>query len=224
MPRAVTSFLILVVVGCCSQHSASAESQPLALPPPTTKPVNAPVAAVWFDVGYPPPPKPGEDVSQFEFRRLIVGVWSDGTVIWSDDRRTGGKPYYVGRIPPELVTRLLTSLNTVGLFDVRFRPPLIVDSSSTVIAAETDAPRQRQQLASSHDPPTTRPLLDVNEHGMSAIAPGEPRPARSAEFTRFMEVWAESRRLIESVVPEAHGKPMNEKLDKAVFDVGREKK
>jgi len=219
------SFLIAVagLMGCCA-HSGTASAEEIsALPAPTTRPANAPVTAVWFDIGYPPPPKPGEDVKQFEYRRLIVGVWSDGTVIWSDDRRTGGKPYCIGRVPPELVAKLLASLKTIGLFDVsegaRFGP----DSSYTVIAAQTPDGK-RQWLGSWHDPPTTRPLVVVGEHGMGVVAPADPRPKPSPEYQKFLEVWAESRRLIESVVPEAHGKPLNEKLDNVVFDVGREKK
>ena len=218
------AFLIVVggLIGCCA-HPGTAYAQAIpALPAPTTRPANPPVAAVWFNIGYPPPPKPGDDIKQLEFRRLIVGVWSDGTVIWSDDRSKGGKPYYIGRIPAELVAKLLASLKAVGLFELPDAPHFGPDSSYTVIAAQTPDGR-RQQLGSWHDPPTTRPLLVIGDRGMGVVPPGEPRPKPSPAYAHFLEVWAESRRLIESVVPEAHGQPMNEKLDNAAFDVGKKR-
>ena len=210
--------IVFVLLGCCRHDVASAGEIP-ALPPLATRPSTAPVAAVWYEISYPPPPKPGEELVP---RRLIVAVWPDGTVIWSDNRATGGKPYYIGRIPNELVTKLLASLKEVGLFDLpggaRFGP----DASYTVIAADADG--KRQWLGSWHDPPTTRPRVHVGEGGMSALAPAQPRPKHSPEYARFLEVWSESRRLIESVVPERHGKLLNEKLDDRVFDVGRERR
>src|SRR5947207_652182 len=119
MRRIAMPVLVLAVaIGCCRDRNSAAGAEIPALPPPATQSANAPVAAVWFDVGYPPPPKPGE-------------------------------------------------------------------------------------------------------HGMGSIAPAEPRPKLSPACAHFLEVWAESRRLIESVVPESNGKPLTEKLDPAVFDVAR---
>jgi hypothetical protein len=216
----ITRWLFIVAaIGCCRTSAAADAPAPS---PATTRPTNAPVAAVWFDAGYPPPLKPGEKLEDMEYRKLVVGVWSDGTVIWSDNRRTGGKPYHIGRIPNELVAKLLASLKTVGLFDVPDAPRFGPDSSYTVIAAQTDDGK-RIWLGSWHDPPTTRPLVVVSEQGMGVIAPAQPRGKPSPAYAHFLEVWAESRRLIESVVPEAQGRPMNEKLENTVFDVGREK-
>src|SRR5687768_3151575 len=137
---------------------------------PATVPASAPVAAVWYEPSGTRVLAPGEPL---EIHRLIVGVWSDGTVAWSDNRRTGGKPYWTGRIPRELVEKLLASLTTVGFFD----PPKVSgfgpDASITVIAAQ--AGERRQWMGSWHDPPTTRPRAVFSEHGISAVAPAEPR-------------------------------------------------
>ena len=179
------------------------------------KPV--PVAAVWYEQSGMTIPRPGE---KFEPHRLIVGVWSDGTVVWSDNRRKGGNPYWAGRIPPDLVARLLASLETVGFFDPSKISGFGPDASITVIAAQAD--QKRQWMGSWHDPPTTRPRAVFSEHGISAVAPGEPRPKPSADYQRFLETWAESRRLIESVVPEKSGRPL-ETLDERVFKTGRER-
>ena len=220
MKQVVIAMLSVVLLGCCGQRTARAADEPAALPAPTTRPTTAPVAAVWYDVGYPPPRRPGEE--RPEWRRLIVCVWADGTVVWSDDRARGGRPYHIGRIPGELRDQLVASLKAVGLLDipgeVRFGP----DASYTVIAAELDG--KRQWLGSWHDPPTTQPRLHVGQGGMSVLPPGEPRPKYTPDYARFRDVWSESRRLIESVVPERHGRPLNEELDAATFDVGRERR
>ena len=207
--RLFVLFSLTAVLGCSGSLAAAS---------PTTAPATRPVAAVWYQRSGMTILAPGE---KFEPHSLVVGVWGDGTVVWSDDRRTGGKPYWIGRIAPELVGKLLTSLQTVGFFE----PPKVSgfgpDASITVIAAQTD--QKRQWMGSWHDPPTTRPRAVFSEHGISAVAPGEPRPKPSAEYQRFLEVWAESRRLIESVVPEKSGQPLQTPLDEQTFRAGRER-
>jgi hypothetical protein len=207
--RAAVVLLTLLSAHALAAAAAAPASQPATAPSP------APVAAVWYEPSGTRVVAPGEPL---EIHRLIVGVWSDGTVVWSDNRRTGGKPYWTGRIPRELVEKLLASLTTVSFFEPSKISGFGPDASITVIAAQ--AGDRRQWMGSWHDPPTTRPRAIFSEHGISAAAPGEPRPKPSADYQRFIEVWAESRRLIESVVPERSGQPI-ETVDEKVFRVGR---
>ena len=201
--------VVLLTVLSAQGFAAAPASQP------ATALAVAPVAGVWYEPSGMRILAPGEPL---EIHRLIVGVWSDGTVVWSDNRRTGGKPYWTGRIPRELVEKLVASLTTVGFFEPTKISGFGPDATITVIAAQ--AGERRQWMGSWHDPPTTRPRLIVNEHGISAVEPGEPRPKPSADYQRFTEVWAESRRLIESVVPEKSGRPI-ETVDEKIYDVGR---
>ena len=205
IPAAV--LFLTAFVGCA--HKAAKTRDPVHVPPLP----QGPVAAVWFDVGYPPPGFQGE------MRRLIVGVWGDGQVVWSDDRARGGKPYRVGRIEPAKVAKLLADLEAGGLFEERREVYFGPDSSYTVIAAETSS--KRKWLGSWHDPAPKNPNVVVDEHGLSAVAPGQPRPKPSPEYARFLEVWKRSRELIESAIPTT-GEPL-ETLDAAVFQVGRAK-
>jgi len=207
---------VVVLMTLLSCHVfAAAAAAPASRP--ATAPASAPVAGVWYEPSGMRVLAPGEPL---EIHRLIVGVWSDGTVVWSDDRRTGGKPYWTGHIPHELVEKLLASLQTVGFFEPSKISGYGPDATITVIAAQTG--ERRQWMGSWHDPPTTRPRAIFSEHGISAVAPGEPRPKPSVDYQRFVEVWAESRRLIESVVPEKSGRPL-ETLDEKIFGVGRRK-
>jgi len=213
--RLVLLAALLAPFAC--ERSCFSASSPAGPPAPTTAPSTRPVAAVWYELSGMTVVKPGE---KFEPNRLIVGVWSDGTVVWSSDRRTGGKPYWTGKIAPELVAKLLASLKTVGFFEPSKISGFGPDASITVLAAQAD--EKRQWLGSWHEPATTRPRVIVSEIGISAIAPGEPRPKPSAEYQRFLDIWAESRRLIESVVPEQSGVPL-QALDEQVFQTGRDR-
>jgi hypothetical protein len=48
---------------------------------------------------------------------VIVVVWPDGRIVWSDDRIRGGPPYTVGEVDKEAVRELLAKLSRCGAFD-----------------------------------------------------------------------------------------------------------
>lgn len=48
--------------------------------------------------------------------RLILAVWNDGYVVWSEDRLRGGAPYHTGRTDPKRLDSLLSGLEQKGLF------------------------------------------------------------------------------------------------------------
>src|SRR5262249_36908689 len=137
--------LVTILLGCAPEAPApapTASSQPATLPA-------GPVAAIWFDVGYPPPGFTGE------MQRLIVGVWSDGKIVWSDDHAEGGKPYRIAQIDPARAAKLIDDLHQVGLFDEKRDTYVGPDASYTVIAANDG--QHRKHLGSWHDPPSTNP-------------------------------------------------------------------
>jgi hypothetical protein len=169
---------ILMVLLLASAIASAAE--------PTTRP--APVAAIWFESGYPVPGKRDD-----ETRKLIVGVWGDGTSVWSVAETGMGKPYKTARLDPAAVEKLVKDLDAIGFFgdeEVNHHrnryPP---DAGHTVMAAESGEKKQR--LALWRDPPKDR----------------------------FGEVWTKARKLIEELRP-AEGKPVEE-LDQRVFQLGR---
>jgi hypothetical protein len=204
----VVAIVLLVAGGCAHRAtvSPSPTSQPSTLPP-------GPVAAVWFDVGYPPPGFTGE------MQRLIVAVWGDGRVVWSDDRGRGGKPYHEGKVDPPKVEKLLADLEAAGLFteprEVNFGP----DASYTVVAADSGS--KRKWLGSWHEPRPQNPNIVIDERGMGVTQPGQPPRQPSPEYAHFLAVWKQSRALIEGVIP-AQGEAI-ETLDPAVFHLGRSK-
>jgi len=205
-----TVLTLSVLLGAFALTAWATEPAP-ATTAPASQPTSRPVVSIFYEHSYPPP-------GMKESRRLIIAVYADGTLRWSDDQAMGGAPYRAAHVSPERVTRLLDDLHALGFFtdpDVaHHRISYGPDASYTVLAAERGDARQR--LASWHDP-APRGSLIVTEHGLSAIQPGQPVPQASPSYHRFTQVWAQARKLIYDLLPTAE-----EPLDKRVFDVGRE--
>lgn len=163
-----------------------------AAPEPATQPATSrPVAAVWYEISYP---RPGETLT----RRLITGVWSDGTVVTSGDREHGGPPYTARKVDAASVKKLADDLDKMKFFSDeelnrhpnRYPP----DASYTAVAAAVGDKRQRLALWRA---PTTQP----------------------ADADHFMKQFIAARTLINQLGDEK-GEPV-EKIDESVFSLGR---
>jgi hypothetical protein len=56
------------------------------------------------------------DLEKDPITKLIVAVWGDGRIIWSQNRISGGAPYYSGNIEPKEIQSLLAKLKRDGYF------------------------------------------------------------------------------------------------------------
>ena len=208
MDLTTTAALLWLLMQTTASPATQSATTTTAPAPATTQPV----AAVWYQSSRPVDPG-GES------RRLIVGVWADGRVVWSDDGATGGKPYRTARIARDRVDQLLTDLGAAKFFGEARKVNFGPDASYTVLAAERGA--DRQWLGSWHEPPRgSKGRSVVTERGIVPVPPGEKPPEPSPDYRRYLGVWAKSRQAIEGVVPEA-GEPLEEELDVRVFNVGR---
>ena len=203
--------IVLTTMLAASLIAAAPERTATTTTAPSAAATSRPVVAITYEHGYPPP-------GMTEPRRLIIAIYADGELRWSDDQRIGGAPYRSARVTPARVTRLLDDLHAIGFFtdpdverhQVNFGP----DASYTVLAAERGDAKQR--LASWHDPAPGGFTL-VTEQGITTIKSGQPEPEPSKSYKQFTQVWAEARRLIYDVLPRSEGL-----VDPRVFDVGRE--
>jgi hypothetical protein len=180
----VRLLLATVLLGSVTSHAAAPATTQSAKEP-------TPVAAVWLEPGYPPP---GASVAS----RLIVGVWSDGTVVTGSDPARGGAPYTSRKIDAKRVDQLLADLDAMQFFtDEELKnhpnryPP---DASYTAVAAVAGDKRQRIAM---WRPPTTQP----------------------ADADHFVTQFIKARKLIERL-SETKGEPV-EKIDERVFRLGR---
>jgi hypothetical protein len=185
---------LLGLLAACETNVPAARPATQATTHPALAERARPVAALWHAVGYPPPDYKGP------MRGLIIGVWSDGTIVWSDNRKTGGPPYLTAAVAPERVQKLLTDLADAGFFDETYENYYPPDASHTVLAA--DSGTRRKRLAT---------WMDLVRPATAAGDKPEPRPHEA----HFEQVWTPSRRLIEQVVP-SKGQPV-ETIDEAIF-------
>jgi hypothetical protein len=118
--------------------------------------------------------------------QLILGLWTDGHIVWSTDQIRGGPPYRAARIPASQLQNLLTLIETDGMF---VDPDLSVSwvplhSDFTTIFARWG--EQQLLLRSRHE---------IEEVTASA---GEEVPFKNR---RFRSAWTEIRRRASALIP-----------------------
>lgn len=59
---------------------------------------------------------PGEESGSIG-PKLIIGIWMDGAIVWSDNQLSGGAPFKYGTIPPERILAAINRLVRIGLFE-----------------------------------------------------------------------------------------------------------
>jgi hypothetical protein len=174
-----------------------------------TQPIGVgPVAAIWFEDGGSAPR------ANYLRHKLIAGIWSDGTVVWSGDRRFGGPPYLRGRIAVEKVGAIADRLNSAGFFDLTRQVNFGPDSSYTVIAAQARV--VRQWVGSWHDPAVAG--IVVGEHGLRSVSDGGDDPPSPA-YRHFLKLWAEARAIIEGAIP--YDGVATPAVDEAIYRLGK---
>jgi hypothetical protein len=210
--RAILLILLIGMLQGCDRPGSAAEPTTTAVrESSSTQPAApSPVAAIWYERSYPPP-------GVTEPQTLIAGIWSDGTVVWSKNLKTGGKPYVTAKIDPSQVEKLIRDLDAAGFFAIERQVNFGPDASYTVIAA--DGGDKRQWVGSWHDPRPANPSVVVTERGMSVVQPGQAPPEPSRQYAQFVQTWAKSRELIEAIIP-PQGEE-KEMIHDAVFGLGK---
>jgi hypothetical protein len=182
------TILILTLLFACGFANSTA-------PAPTEPEPPKPVAAVTYVISYP---TPNEKLP----RRLITGVWSDGTVVTSGNRETGGPPYTSRKIDPAKVKSLAADLDALKFFtdeELKKQPNRYPPDASYTAVGAAFAPDKVQRLALWRAP-TTQP----------------------ANADRFVQVFIKARALINKF-GEEKGKPV-ETIDEGIFNVGSPKR
>ncbi len=194
-----TLTFLLLLLGLEQPRASIPTSQP-ATSGPTTAELSTlvPVVAIWCEGGYP---------AGVRTNMLIVGVWSDGTVDWSEPRASGAKKFRSAKVSTDRVGKLLHDLQAAQFFTKIRQSYVGPDSGYTVVAGQTGG--KHQCLESWHDPPPKDPNIVIDEKGIYSIKPGEARPEPSDEYKNFLHVWDRSRRLIEEIVT-AQGEPVTD--------------
>ena len=137
---------------------------------------------------------------------MILAAWTDGRVIWSNDRLNGGPPFRQGRIDPKRVTAELARFAD-GFFAKKEIWATGPGSDSIRLIAKTG--KSRFQAAAWHE------LFEADgklmmKSGSIATLDGEPRlqalRKEPSEWLFFRAVWNDARLRLASLVPES-GEP-----------------
>ena len=145
--------------------------------------------------------------------RLIIGIWGDGTIVWSEDKVQGGAPYYTAQLNPKDVAAVLNKIDNMGAFEV---PGLEVghygfDAIYTTILVRTNG--KQLWMASWHDLGESGGNWVGTDHGLEVLGDRKRLPVlakQSAEYLHFRLTWLELRLLAENLIPN-DGKKTNGK-------------
>ena len=136
-------------------------------------------------------------------RSLLLGLWADGRLVWSEDPVFGGAPYLEARLGP---TRLSSVLRCFALLFDRWDGDVLEHHSpgaDHVVLICRVAGRDRR-MASWHEIFERDADLVVTQDGV-VVLDGRPREVvlatRSADYLRFRVLWSDVRRLMAGLPP-----------------------
>lgn len=148
------------------------------------------------------------------FSKLIVAVWGDGTIVWSDDRLNGGMPYRSARIDPKKVKSLLAGLKRDGAFDEKSlqRGYLGPDSHHTVILVRFE--NKQLEMSSWHELYEGDSKRIALSYGLTLLDNRQRYQAlkdEPSEYLLFRMVWSDIRARAAELIPSA-GVQIGDKL------------
>jgi hypothetical protein len=153
--------------------------------------------------------------SRSPFSKLIVAIWGDGKIVWSKDNIKGGSPYFTGKVSPEQIEALISTITKESVFrdkDLR-RAYFGPDSMFTVI--EVRAGRHVLKMASWHEMEeaggdmvaTSSGVEPLNGKTVESVLNQEPK-----KYQKYRRIWTGLRQRISALVP-AGGTPDKGDID-----------
>ncbi len=138
--------------------------------------------------------------------QLIVSIWGDGSVVWSNDHVNGGSPYFTAQLKPNDVSDTLKKLAHLGVFDVprlkeaNFGP----DSAFTTILVRTAG--KELKMNSWHELSESNGKVVAADHGLSGLEGKKLLPALAeepAEYLHYRMTWVELRLIAANLIPKS---------------------
>ncbi|MHC4798619.1 MAG: hypothetical protein ACYTF1_18440 [Planctomycetota bacterium] len=141
--------------------------------------------------------------------QVIIVVWSDGQVIWSDDTLYGGRPYFMGRIASVTLSEFIKELTNRGLFkdSTRNDDYISLDSDHLVIAICDGS--NRVMMSSDHELYETHPDVIGTAEGIMTLEGRSREWVRDKQpryYKRFRKLWADIREASTKLIP-SEGQP-----------------
>ncbi len=147
--------------------------------------------------------------------KLVLAVWKDGYVAWSEQRIAGGGPYRTGRVDPKLVASFCSNLDRDGLFAQQCRMSYWgPDSFFTAIRAQFG--KKKLQMDSWHELAESHGKVVALSGGLTPLGGRslfEALKTEPAEYLFFRFLWSEVRSRAAGLVP-SDGSLVNGRLVK----------
>lgn len=144
---------------------------------------------------------------------LILAIWPDGYVVWSEDTVFGGKPYRSGHLDAKRVAALHDRFRRDGLLadESLNRPHFGPDSSYQAVVIKSAG--KKVEMNSWHElaeegkaVATARGLEPLEDRRRLKVLRAQP-----AEYLFFRTVWTETRRKLHDLRPST-GTPVDGEL------------
>jgi hypothetical protein len=178
--------LLLVLAGALSDAAAASRTRPVTA-------ADTVLAVYTQDWG----------LGSHQGPRLIISAWSDGYVVWSQDRVQGGPPYLAGSVDPHLLSAGLSAAVRDGVFaDKSLANPCFgPDSKFTTILLRHSGKQLR--MDSWHEVAEHSGKVFAASCGLTALS--RPRLEAMREepprYLYYRVVWSELRSLASSLIP-----------------------
>jgi hypothetical protein len=171
---------------------------------------NPPIFAIYVDRTMSISHSRSSDIWSEPRTYVIIALWPDGKIVWSQDRQNGGQPYFIHTLVKESIPQLFENLDSLGLFTntLRGNKDLIIEGDSTVLAVFDGS--KRVSMESYHEIYETNPNLIATDWGLQALE-GQTREEVWAEqpdhYKRFRKIWTDVRLEAEKLIPDK-GEPL----------------
>jgi hypothetical protein len=171
-----------------------------------------PAILIYTTVGYPPPPPPG--VTNIPGPRLVVALWSDGKIIWSEQRVAGGPPYSAGQYDRKKLEALFSTLKFQGFWtNAALQHPWFGPDSKTTRIVVNDG-QHRSVMESWHElfeeslnlVATAQSVRSLEGRNRDEVLREQPQ-----DYRQFRNTWLEIRDKVAELIP-TRGDPYTETL------------
>jgi hypothetical protein len=180
-----------VALSACARDRDVARSEWIPVDASTGE---APLFALWCVAGNSPR-QAGENSPG-----VVVAAWSDGRVVFSQDRSSGGAPYARTQVDPVEIARILARARA-ALVELKDAGTLIPDAGYTSILLS--APEPGIVVSSAHEDFEANTNLIATEHGIEALD-GRDREtvnhAQSPRFRAFRAGWQDATQAIRGLI------------------------
>ena len=138
--------------------------------------------------------------------QLIVSVWGDGLIVWSEDQTNGGAPFSTAKITPEDVSAAIKRITDIGAFDVphlkqaHFGP----DSKFTTILVRTDG--NELKMDSWHELSESNGKAVAASYGVTGLKGRkllQVLAEQPADYLHYRMTWLEIRLAVANLIPKS---------------------